>query len=90
MLVLQILSISGFNVKHLASLHRRSSFKKLHYFVGFSFPLEKGVSSIFTGHFTFKVSTEIQVSHKSPSTEDVSERRTKTDLTNFIPAEQLT
>lgn len=61
-LFLQILSISGFNVKYLASLPR-SSYKMLHYFCFFPFPSDKGISSIFTGHITCKVSTGIQVSH---------------------------
>lgn len=34
-LFLQILRISGFKVKYLASLHRRSSYEMLHYFCWF-------------------------------------------------------
>lgn len=71
-LFLQILSISGFNVKYLASPHKRSSYEMLHYFVGFFLSLRQGHFKYFHRIYYFQgFHRDPGISLKSQSTEDI-------------------
>lgn len=78
MLFLQILSISGFNVKYLVSLHRRRCCTTLFWF--FFRSLRQGHFKYFHRKYYFQIfHRDAGLPLKSQSTEDVSERRTETD-----------